>query len=180
MGLVQFSSVAQLCLTLCNPMDCSTGLPVHHQLPEFTQTQVHWVRDAIQPSVSSSVSSLLLPLIFPSIRIFSNESVLCKKWPKYWCFSFSMSFNEYSELISFRIDWLDLLAVQETFKSLPQHHSLKALSLVYIQFSHLTWLLEFIYLGIFHSNCAIVHNAAINTSVHIFLYKFRSYFETWT
>ena len=93
MGLVQFSSVAQSCLTLCNPMDCSTGLPVHHQLPEFTQTQVHWVSDAIQPSISSSVSSLLLPLIFPSIRIFSNESVLCKKWPKYWCFSFSISLS---------------------------------------------------------------------------------------
>ena len=90
------------------------------------------------------------------------------------------SFNEYSGLISFRIDWLDFIAVQETLKSLPQHYSLKALSLLYIQFSHLTRLLEFIYLGIFQSNCAIVHNAAINTSVHIFLYKFRSYFETWT
>ena len=93
-------------------MDCSTpGFPVHHQLPEPVQTQVHWVCDAIQPS-HPLLSHLLLPSIFPSIRVFSSESVLCISWPKYWSFSFSMSpFNEYSGLISFRIDWSDLLAV---------------------------------------------------------------------
>ena len=88
---VQFSLVAQLCPTLCDPMDCSTpGLPVHHQLPEFTQTHVQWVSDAIQPSHPLS-SLLLLPSIFPSIRVFSNESALCIRWPKYWSFSFSIS-----------------------------------------------------------------------------------------
>ena len=108
-------------------MDCSTSVfPVHHQLPEFTQTHVHWVSDAIQPS-HLLCPLLLLPSIFPSIRVFSNESVLLIRWPKYWSFSFSISsFNEYSGLISFRMDWLDLLAVQETLKSLLQHHSSKA------------------------------------------------------
>ena len=123
----QFSSVAQSCLNLCDPMDYSTpGLPVYHQLPEFTQTHVHWVGDATQPS--HSLSSLVLPpSIFPSIRVFLNESVLCIRWPKYWSFSFSMSpSSEYSGLISFRMDWLDLLAVQGTLKSLLQHHSSKA------------------------------------------------------
>ena len=108
-------------------MDCSTpGLPVHHQLPEFTQTHVHRVSDAIQPSHPlSSPSPLALNL--PSIRVFSDESVLCIRWPKYWSFSFNISpSNEYSGLISFRMDWLDLLAVQGTLKSLLQHHSLKA------------------------------------------------------
>ena len=115
---VQFSSVAQSCLTLCDPMDCiMPGLPVHHQLPEFTQTHVHWVSNAIQPHPTLS-SLLLLPSVFPSIRVFSNESVLHIQWPKYWSFSISTS-NEYSGLISFRIDWLDLLAVQGTLKSSP-------------------------------------------------------------
>ena len=92
------------------PMDCSTaGFPVHHQLPEFTQTHLHWVGDAIWPSHRP----LLLPSIFPSIRVFSSESVLPIRWPKYWSFNFNISpSNEYSGLISFRIDWLDLLAVQ--------------------------------------------------------------------
>ena len=123
----QFSSVAQLFSTLCNPMDCSMpGLPVHHQLPELAQTHVHPVGDTSQPSNPLS-SSLLLPSIFPSIRVFSSESVLHIKWPKYWSFSFSISTsNEYSGLISFRIDWLDLLAVQGTLKSLLQYHSSKA------------------------------------------------------
>ena len=118
----QFSSVAQSCLTLCDPVNRSTpGLPVHHQLPEFTQTHVRWVGDAIQPSHPLSPPS---PPAFPSIRVFSNESVLCIRWPKYWSFSFSISpSNEYSGLISFRMDWLDLLAVQGTLKSLLQHHS---------------------------------------------------------
>ena len=100
---VQFSSVAQLCLTLCDPMDYSTpGLPVHHQLPEFTQTHVHWVGDAIQPSHPLSSPS---PSIFPSIRVFSNESALHIRWPKYWSFGFNISpSNEYSGLISF---WMD-------------------------------------------------------------------------
>jgi len=120
----KFSSVAQLCLTLCDSMNCSTsGLPVHHQLPEFTQTHVHWVSDAIQPSHAP----LLLPSIFPSIRVISNGSALNIRWPKYWSFSFNISpSNEHPGLISFRMDWLDLLAVQGTLKSLLQHHSSKA------------------------------------------------------
>ena len=124
--LVQFSSVVQSCLTLCDPMVCSTpGLPVHRQLPEFAQTRVHWVGDAIQPS--HPLSSPSPAPIFSSIRVFSNESVLCIRWPKYWSFSFSISpSNEQSGLISFRMDWLDLLAVQGTLKSLLQHHSSKA------------------------------------------------------
>ena len=113
-------SVAQSCPTLCYPMDCSMpGLPVHHQLPEFTQTH------AIQPSHPLSSPSPP-PSIFPNIRIFSNELVLRIRWPKYWSFSFSISpSNEYSGLISFRIDWLDLLIVQGTLKSLLQHRSSK-------------------------------------------------------
>ena len=121
---VQFSSVTQLCLTLCDPTDCSRpGSPVHHQLLEFTQTHVHQVGDAIQPSHPLSCL-LLLPSIFPSIRVFSNESVLHVRWSKYCTFSFSISpSNECSGLISFRIDWLDLRAVQGTLKSLLQHNS---------------------------------------------------------
>ena len=112
---VQFSSLAQLCPTLWDPMNRSTpSLPVHHHLPEFTQNHIHRVRDAIQPSHSLS-SPLLLPPIPPSIRVFSNESTLCMKWPKYWSFSFSIiPSKEISRLISFRMDWLDLLAVQGT------------------------------------------------------------------
>ena len=123
----QFSSVVQSCLTLCDPMNHSTpGLPVHHQLREFTQTHVHWVSDAIQPSHPLS-SLLLLPPIPPSIRVFSNESILRMKWPKYWSFSFSIiPSNGHPGLISFRMDWLDLFAVQGTLKSLLQHHSSKA------------------------------------------------------
>ena len=110
MGLAQFSSVAQSRLTLCDTMDCSMpGFPVHHQLPGFTQTQVHWVGDAIQPS-HPLLSPLLPSSIFPSIRIFSNESVLGIRWPKYWSFIFSISpSNEYSGLISFRMEWLELM-----------------------------------------------------------------------
>ena len=100
------------------------GLPVHHQLPEFTQIHVHRVSGAIQPSHPLSI---LLPSIFPSIRVFSNESALHIRWPNYWSFSFNISpSNEHSELISFRMDWLDLLAVQGTLKSLLQYHSSKA------------------------------------------------------
>ena len=102
------------------------GLPVHHQLPEFTETNVHWVGYAIQPSHPLS-SPLLLPPIPVSIRIFSNESILRMRWPEYWSFRFSISpSNDHPGLISFRMDWLDLLAVQGTLKSLLQHHSSKA------------------------------------------------------
>ena len=107
-----FSPVAQSCPTLCNPMDCSTpGFPVRHQLPELAQSHVQQVNDALQPS-----HPLLSPSsIFPSIRVFSNESALHIRWPKYWIFSFNISpSNEHSGLISFRMDWLDLLAVQGT------------------------------------------------------------------
>ena len=127
---VHFSSVAQSCLAFCNPMDCSTpDFPVHHHLLELAQTHVRWVGDAIQLShpLSSPSPLLLLPLIFTSIRVFSNESVLPIRCPKYWSFSFSSSpSNEYSGLISFRTGWLDLLAVQGTLKSLLYHHSSKA------------------------------------------------------
>ena len=99
---VQFSSVSQSCPTLCNSMRCSNpGLPVYHQLPEFTQTHVHWVSDAIQPSYPLS-SPLFLPSIFPSIRVFSDESALPIRWPNYWCFSFniilSMNTQDWSPL----------------------------------------------------------------------------------
>ena len=121
------SSVVQSCLTLFNPMDCCMpGFPVHHQLMELAQTHVHQVSDAINHLILCC-PLLLLPSILPSIRVFSNESVLHIRWPKHWRFSFSISLsNEYSELISFRIDWFDLLAVQGTLKSLLQHHSSKA------------------------------------------------------
>ena len=102
------------------------GLPVHHQLPEFTQTHVHRVSDAIQPSHPCR-PLLLLPPIPPSIRVFSSESTLLMRWPKYRSFSFSIiPSKEIPGLISFRMDWLDLLAVQGTLKSLLQHHSSKA------------------------------------------------------
>ena len=113
-------------------MNCSTpGLPVHHHLPEFTQTHVHQVSDAIQPShplsISSSVHLILLPSIPPSIKVFSNESTLRMRWPKYWRFRFSIiPSKEHPRLISFRMDWLDVLAVQGTLKSLLQHHSSNA------------------------------------------------------
>ena len=119
-------SVAHSCPTL-QPMDCSTpGFPIHHQFPELTQTHVHRVSDVIQPSHPLS-PLLLLPSIFPSIRGFSDESVLHIRWPKYWSFSFSISLSyEYSGLISFRMDSLNLLAVQGTLKSLLQYHNSKA------------------------------------------------------
>ena len=124
---VQFSSVAQSCPTLCDPINHSTpGLPVHHQLPEFTQTHIHRVSDAIQPSHPLSSPSPRAP-ISPSIRLFSNESTLRMRWPKYWSFSFSIvPSKEIPGLISFRMDWLYLLAVQGTLKRLLQHHSSKS------------------------------------------------------
>ena len=124
---IKFSSVGQSCLTLCNPMNLNTpGLPVYHRLPEFTQT--HAIK-LVMPSshLIFCCSLLLLPPIPPSIRVFSNESTLPMRQPKYWSFSFSIGpSNEYPGLISFRMDWLDLLAVQGTLKSLLQHHSSKA------------------------------------------------------
>ena len=118
---VQSSSVAQSCLMLCNPMDCSTpGFPIQHQHSELAQTHAHRVSDAIQPSH---------PLLSPSPPAFnlSQHQVLQIRWPKYWSFSFSISpSNAYSGLISFRMHWFDLLIVQGTLKSLLQHHSSKA------------------------------------------------------
>ena len=123
---IQFSSIAQSCPTLCDPMSCSTpGFPIHHQLLEIAQTHVRRVGDAIQPS-----HPLLSPP--PAFNLSQhqglfNESIICIRWPKYWNFSFSISpSNEHPGLSSFRIDWFDLLAVQETFKSLLQYHSSKA------------------------------------------------------
>ena len=122
-----FTSVTQSCPTLCNPMDCSTsGFSVHHQLPELAQTHVHRVGDAIQPShpvipFSSCLRSFPASGFFPRSQFFASGS------QSTWSFSFSFSLsNEYSGLISFRIDWLDLLVVQGTLKSLLQHHSSKA------------------------------------------------------
>ena len=142
MTLVEFSSVVQSYLTLCDLINYSTpGLPVHHQLPELTQTDVHWVGDTIQPS-HSQLSPSLPALNLSSIRVFSNESALCIRWPKYWSFSFNISpSNEYTGLVSFRMDWLGLLAVQGILKSLLQHHSSKASilrrsALFIVQFSH--------------------------------------------
>ena len=125
---LQFSSVQSLsCVQFCDPMDCSKpGIPVHHQLPEFTQTRVHWVGDAIQPSH---------PLSSPSPPAFNHsqhqglsyESAFHIRWPKYWSFSLNISpSKKQSGLISFRMDWFYLLAVQGTLKSLLQHHSSKA------------------------------------------------------
>ena len=123
----QFSSVIQSCPTLCNPMNRSMpGLPVHHQLPESTQTMSIV---SVMPSnhLILCLPLLLLPSIVPSIRVFSNESALCIKWPKYCPFSFNISLsNEHPGLISFRMDWLDPPAVQRTLKSILQHHSSKA------------------------------------------------------
>ena len=122
LSIITFNvSSVQSCLTLCDSMDCSaSGLPVHHQLPELAQTHVHPVSDAIQPS-----HPLLQPSVFPSIRVFSKQLVLYIRWPKYWSFSISPS-SEYSGLISFRMDWLALLAVQGTLKSPFQHHGSEA------------------------------------------------------
>ena len=125
--IYQFSLVTQSCLILWDSMNCSSpSFPVHHQLTELTQTHVHQVGDAIQPSHPLS-SLLLLFSIFPSIRVFSNESALHIRWPKCWSFSLNISpSNEHPGLNSFRMDWLDLLAVQGTLKSLLKHHYTKA------------------------------------------------------
>ena len=135
---VQFSSVAQSCPTPCHPMDCSMpGLTVHHQLPELSQTHIHQVSDATQPSH---------PLLSPSppafnltqYQGFSSESVLHIKWPKFWSFSFSISAsNQYSGMISFRIDWFDQLAVQG-FSPTPQFKNINSLRLSFLYVPTLT------------------------------------------
>ena len=134
-------SVAQSCLTLCYPMDCSMpGFLVLHYLLEFVQTHVYWVSDAIPPSHPLSPSS-------PPASVFSSETAFHIRWPKYWSFSFSTCLsNKYSGLISFRMDRFDLLAVQGSLKGLLQHYSSEASILQHsaflmVQFSH-TWLLE--------------------------------------
>ena len=138
---VQFSSVTQSRPTLCDPMDCSTpGFPVHHQLLELAQTHVHRVSDAIQHLILCS-PLLCPPLIFPRVRVFSNKLVLYIRWPKYYSFSFSISpSNEYSGLISLRIDWLDPLAVQGTQESspTPQFKSINSLAVSLLYGSTLT------------------------------------------
>ena len=119
--------IVQLLSHMSDPMDWSMpSLPVLHYLLEFAQTHGHWIDDDIQPS--HPLSSPSPPTsVFPSIRVFSSESALCIRWPKYQSFCFSISpSSEYSRLISFRIDWLDFLAIQETLKSLLQNHSMKA------------------------------------------------------
>ena len=137
-----YCSVYKSCLTLCDPMDCSTpGFIVLHCLPEFAQ--IH-VIESVMPSNHLIICYPLLlpPSIFPSIRVFSSESALRIRWQKYWSFSFSISpSNEYSGLISFGVDWFSLLEVQRTLKSLLQHHNLKAsilrcLAFFMVQLSH--------------------------------------------
>ena len=137
--ILQFSSVAQSCLTLCDPMECSTpGFSVHHQLLELKLMSIQSVIPSNHLILYCPL--LLLPSIFP--RIFSDESVFLIRWPKYWHFSYSISSSsEYSGLVSFRMNWLDLLAVRGTLKSLLQHHSSKPSILQYsaffrVQLSH--------------------------------------------
>ena len=139
---VQFSSVTQSRPTLCDSVDCSMpGLPVHHNSWSLLKLMS---TESVMPSNHLILCHPLLlpPSIFPSIRVFSNESILCIRWPKYWSFSFNISPSiEYSRLISFRIDWLDLFAVQGTLKSLLLHHSSKASILLHsaffiVQLSH--------------------------------------------
>ena len=133
--------VTKWCLTLCDPTNWSTpGFPVFHCLLEFVQLHVHWVSDDLLPSHPLLPPSPLASIIL-SMRVFSNDSTLHFRWPKYWNFSIS-PFNEYSGLISFRMDWFDLLAVQGTLKSLLQHHNSNALILqrsafFMVQHSHL-------------------------------------------
>ena len=143
---IQFSSVTLSCPALWDPMDYLTpGLPVHHQLPEFTQNHVHWIGDAIQPS-----HALLSPSL-PTFNLsqhqgFSSESIPCFRWPKYWSFSFSISSsNEYAGLTSFRMDWLDPLAVQVTLKSspIPQFKSINSSVLSFLYSPPLTSIYDY-------------------------------------
>ena len=134
------------CPTFCDPMDCSTpGFPVLHYLLAFVQTHVHWVSDAIQRSHPLCCLLLLLPSIFPSIRVFSYESAFPIRWPKYWSFSFSITAsNEYSGLISFRIDWVHLLAVQgavkNTLSTTVQKHQFFSVQSLWSNSHIITWL----------------------------------------
>ena len=126
---VQFSSVTQSCLTLCNPTPWTAARQASLSITNSRSLLKLMSIESVMPSnhLILCCPLLLPPSIFPSIRVFSHESVLCTRWPKYWSFSFSISpSNAYSGLISFRVDWLDLLAVQETLKSLLQQHSSKA------------------------------------------------------
>ena len=150
LAVVVCCSVSKSFQTLCDPTECSMpGFPVLHYLLEFAQTHIHWIGDAIQPSLFSY--PLLLPSISPSIRVFSNESALRIRWPKYGGFSFSISpSNECSGLISFRIDCFDLLAIQGTLKSL-QHHNLKVIN---------SWVLSLLY----HPTLTSVHDYWKNCS----------------
>ena len=141
-------SVTQLCSTLCDSMDCSMpGFPILPYLPEFAQIHVHWVGEAIQPSVLCH-PLLLLPSIFPSIEVFSNESVLSIRWPKYWSFGFSINpSNEYSGLISFLIDWFDLLVFHGSLKGLSsttiwKHQCFGTQPSLWSNSHICTWLLE--------------------------------------
>ena len=151
-------SVAKSCPAVCDPMDCSMpGLPVPHHLLEFTQVHVHWISDAIQPLRCHLILCcplLLLPSIFPSIRVFSNKSAVCIRWPKHCSFSFSISpSKEYSGLISFKIDWFNLLTFQETLKGLFQHnwkHQFFGALSSLLSSSHIcAWLLERPYLWLY-------------------------------
>ena len=148
-----FSSVAKSCLTFCDFRNfCSPGFPVLHYLPKFAHTHVHWITDVIQQSHPLSHPHFLLPSIFPSIGVFSDKAALHIRWSKYWSFSSSISpSNEYSGLISFRIDWFDLLAVQGMLDSHLQHHNLKhqffaAQTSLWPKSHVCTWLLEKLYL----------------------------------
>ena len=124
---LHFSSVTQLCPTLCDPMDCSAaGFSIHHQLPMLLK--LISIKSVMPYNHLILCHPLLLPSVLPSIRVFSNESVLRIRWPKYWSFSFSICpSNEYSGLISFRMDWLDLLAVQGTLATVPMGTQSKGL-----------------------------------------------------
>ena len=124
----QFSSVAQSCPTLCNPMDCSAHQASLSITNSWSLPKLMYIESVMPSNQLILCRPLLLPpSIFPSIRVFSNESALCIRWPKYWSFSFNINpSNEHPGLTSFRMDWLDLLAVQGTLKSLLQHHSSKA------------------------------------------------------
>ena len=139
-------SVSQSCLILCNPMDSSTpGFPVLHYLPEFAQAHVNWVNHGLQPSYSLSPPSLL-PSIFPSIRIFTNESALCVRWPKYWSFSFSISLpNEYSGIsFSTWLVWSPCRPRDSQKSSLAHLESINSSVLIFLYGPTLirTWLLE--------------------------------------
>ena len=139
---MEFSSVIQLCPILCDPMDCSApSFSVHYQLPELTQTHVLWVGDAIQPS--HPLSSPSPPTFNLSQHQGLFKSVFCIRWPKYWSFSLNICpSNEYAGLISFRIDQLDLLAVQGTLNSLFQQHSSKASILRLLLYNCIIWWLK--------------------------------------